>query len=124
MSKSVPAASFCSTLSASGAKSEEPPSSDRLRTKGVLPLEGERISSRGSPAEPVESGEFLQAEIRSGSGGQVRVEITSAIEVGWLSLGVGIGDESRDENGGHRFKANAPKREQTKKNERKGNEKE
>lgn len=32
-----------------------------------------------------------QAETRSASGGQVRVEITSAIEVGWLSLGVGIG---------------------------------
>jgi hypothetical protein len=36
------------------------------------------------------SGESRQAEIRSGSGGQVRVEITSAIEA--LLLGVGIAD--------------------------------
>jgi hypothetical protein len=50
-----------------------------------------RASSRASLAETVESGESLQAETRSSSGGQVRVEITSAIEVGRLSLGVGIG---------------------------------
>lgn len=61
--------------------------------KGVVSLGGDKISSRGSLASSVESGESLQAEIRSRSGGQVRAEITSAIEVGWLSLGVGIGDE-------------------------------
>jgi hypothetical protein len=54
-----------------------------------MALSGER-ASKGSMPESVGSGESRQAEIRSGSGGQVRVEITSAIEA--LSLGVGIAD--------------------------------
>ena len=78
---------FLSTLSGSDAK-RAVPSSDRLSTDGATALAGERASSTVSTESM--TGES-QAGLRSTSGGQVRVEITSAIEVGWLSLGVGIG---------------------------------
>lgn len=83
-----------STFSGSVAKSALP-SSDRLNTDGTMALPGESTSSMVSLVEPAESGESLQARSRSTSGGQVRVEITSAIEVGWLSLGVGIEGDVR-----------------------------
>lgn len=50
--------------------------------------------------ESVESGESLRAEILSSSGGQVRAEITWAMDGGaggWLLLGVGIEGESGQE---------------------------
>lgn len=81
-----------STFSGSDAKSALP-SSERLSTDGAMALAGERTSSP-SLTEPGESGDSLHGT-RSASGGQVRVEITSAIEVGWLSLGVGIANQGR-----------------------------
>lgn len=80
--------SFFSTFNGSVAK-RVLPSSERLNTDGAMALSGERASKDSIP-ESVGSGESRQAEIRSGSGGQVREEITSAIEA--LSLGVGIAD--------------------------------
>lgn len=91
VSSSVAPAILLSTFSGSDAKSALP-SSERLSTEGAVTLDGVRASSSASLAETVESGESLQAEARSSSGGQVRVEITSAIEGAWLLLGVGIGD--------------------------------
>jgi hypothetical protein len=90
VSSSVAPGILLSTFSGSDAKSVLP-SSERLRTDGAVALAGVRASSIASLAVMVESGESLQAETRSSSGGQVRVEITSAIEVGRLLLGVGIG---------------------------------
>jgi hypothetical protein len=90
VSSSVAPGILLSTFSGSDAKSALP-SSERLSTDGAVALAGVRASSIASLAVMVESGESLQAETRSSSGGQVRVEITSAIEVGRLSLGVGIG---------------------------------
>lgn len=94
---------FLSTLSGSFAK-RTVPSSDRLCTDGAVALAGDNASSRTSPAVSTAPGESLQAEIRSTSGGQVRVEITSAIEVGW-SLGVGIGGESGEKESRHRIES-------------------
>lgn len=97
---------FLSTLSGSVAK-RVVPSSDRLCTDGAVALAGDRASSRASPV-PTDSGESLQADIRSTSGGQVRVEITSATEVGW-SLGVGIGGRSTETQSRHRTAKGAPR---------------
>lgn len=83
-----------STFSGSDVKSVLP-SSERLNTDGAMALAGDRTSSTPSLTEPGDSDESLQPRTRSASGGQVRVEITPAIEVGWLSLGVGIANQGR-----------------------------
>jgi hypothetical protein len=106
VSSSVAPGILLSTFSGSDAKSALP-SSERLSTDGAVALAGVRASSIASLAVMVESGESLQAETRSSSGGQVRVEITSAIEVGRLSLGVGIGAGSRKEESRHRIEPGA-----------------
>jgi len=109
VSSSVVPGILLSTFSGSAAKSAVP-SSERLSTDGAVTLAGVRASSRASLAETVESGESLQAEVRSSSGGQVRVEITSAIEVGRLLLGVGIGGGLRKEESRHRIGPGAKER--------------
>lgn len=106
VSSSVAPGILLSTFTGSDAKSTVP-SSERLSTDGAIVLAGVRASSRASLAETVESGESLQAETRTSSGGQVRVEITSAIEVGRLLLGVGIGGGSRKEESRHRIEPGA-----------------
>lgn len=90
-----------STFSGSDAKSTVP-SSERLSTDGAMALGGEIASSMPSLTEPGESGESLQVDTRSASGGQ-RAEITSAIEVGWLVLGVGIANQGRRVDIGSRY---------------------
>jgi hypothetical protein len=113
VSSSVAPAILLSTFSGSDAKSALP-SSERLSTEGAVALVGVRASSSASLAETVESGESLQAEARSSSGGQVRVEITSAIEVGRLSLGVGIGGGIKE--GGEQTSDRARRQERKEKN--------
>jgi hypothetical protein len=67
-----------------------------------MALGGETTSSMPSLIESGESGESLQVDTRSASGGQ-RVEITSAIEVEWLVLGVGIANQGRRVDIGSRY---------------------
>lgn len=117
VSSSVAPGILLSTFSGSDAKSAVP-SSARLSTDGAVALAGVRASSIASLVKAAESGESLQADMRSSSGGQVRVEITSAIEVGRLLLGVGIGGGIKE--GGEQTSDRARRQEQKVKTRKEG----